>query len=258
MRFFLLCIFFSTSLVFGTIIETPHFKEVLNHIDSNTLVVLDIDDTLLIPAQTLGTDIWFLHRGKQHEKAGLSRAVAFEKALAEWEAIRQLTNVSIVEEGTQAIIASLQDKNVPVMGLTTQGLALATRTIQQLQSLGIDLTPSAPSKEDHYFINEHGVLYRHGVLFTSGTQKGKALIKLLEINGLQPQHVLFINDKEKHLKEVESVLENLGIAFTGLRYSYSDSRIAAFDPALADIQWKHSSFDHILSDEEAAALLKNY
>jgi|GEM_PF-5944812 len=53
-----------------------------------------------------------------------------EKALAKWEAVRHLTQVKIVEEGTQAIISSLQDKGLKMMALTTQGLALATRTEQ--------------------------------------------------------------------------------------------------------------------------------
>lgn len=257
----------STSL-FGKIIETPHFKEISHYLEPNTLVVLDIDDTLLIPSQTLGTDVWFLHRVKQLEAANIDKKRAFEKALAEWEAIRQLTDVSIVEEGTEGVISDLQKASIPVMGLTTQGLALATRTVQQLQSLGIDLLQTAPAKEDFYFFNtsnaqsidKHGVLYRHGILFTSGTHKGRALLTALKNAGVTPQHIIFINDKEKHLKEVEETLEGeaaeLGIKFTGLRYSFGDERVAKFNPALTDIQWKHSSFEHILSDSEAEALLK--
>ena len=104
---------------------------------------------------------------------------AIEKALAEWEAVRHVTKVQLVEEGTDQIIAQLQQEKYVVMGLTTQGLSLATRTVQQLASLQIDLLKTAPSRQDQYFISEHGVLYRHGLLFTSGTPKGEALLKLL-------------------------------------------------------------------------------
>jgi len=43
--------------------------------------------------------------------------------------------------------------------------------------------------------------------------------------------------------------------FIGLRYSYSDQRVANFCKEIAEIQWTHSTFDHLLSDEEASALL---
>lgn len=248
-----LCIHFVSA--FGTIIETPRFQEIISHVTPKTLVVLDIDDTLLIPNQTLGSDVWFLHRIKQHEQKGMPRSEAFSKALAEWESIRHLTQVKLVEEGTDKIIANLQAKGVACMGLTTQGLALATRTVEQLKSLNIDLSKSCPSKEDCYFINEHGVLFRHGILFTSGTPKGQALLTLLEKVGYTPEHILFINDKATHLKDVEQAVEAAKLTFTGLRYSYSDKRVSEFRPEIAEVQWKHSSFDRLLSDKEAEALL---
>jgi hypothetical protein len=237
------------------IIETPHFSDILNYINPNTLVILDIDDTLLLPTQTLGTDAWFLHRLKYHQDN--QAPAALDKALAEWEAIRHLTHVKIVEEGTEKVIEAMQKRGITVMGLTTQGLALATRTINQLRTLHIDLTKTAPAPEDHYFINQQGVLYRQGVLFTSGSPKGPALLKLLAILNYCPEHVIFINDKATHLKDVESSVIEKGIDFLGLRYNYSDERVANFNPEIAEIQWKHSTFMHILSDQEAEEIL-NY
>lgn len=236
----------------GEIIEVKNFKEITNYVQPNTLVLLDIDDTLLIPVQTLGTDVWFLSRLQQHQQKEKDRSLALDRALAEWEAIRHLTNVKIVEAGTDALIKDMQEKQVTIMGLTTQGLALATRTIVQLKSLSIDLSKTAPSNQDCYFINgPHGVLYRHGVLFTSGTAKGEALIKLLDAIDYHPKKIVFINDKKTHLNDVEKSVELKNIHFIGLRYSYSDERIANYSQKIADIQWTHSTFDHILSDEEA-------
>lgn len=243
------------SILSGIVIETAHFNEITKHIHSDTLIILDIDDTLLIPTQTLGTDVWFRYRMTQHEGLGLTHTQAVEKALAEWEAIRHLTQVKMVEEGSEKMIEELQTQKFVVMGLTTQGLALATRTIQQLQSLNIDLSKTAPSKEDDYFLNDLGVLYRQGILFTSGTHKGNALLKLLDRIGYHPKHIVFINDKASHLIEVERALELRGIDFIGLRYSYSDERVNNFRPDIANFQWKNSTFEHLLSDQDVEALL---
>lgn len=240
----------------GVIIETSHFCEINEHITPQTLVILDIDDTLLIPTQTLGTDVWFLYRIIENEKLGLPKKKAFERALAEWEATRHITQVKLVEIGTDTIIDNLQKQNLMVIGLTSQGLALATRTVQQLNDLNIDLIRTAPSKEDLYFNNgAHGVLYRQGIIFTSGTKKGKALLTWLDTNDLHPERILFINDKLTHLRDVEEDIEARGINFIGLRYNYSDDRVKNFRKDIADIQWKYSTFQHILSDEEAEALL---
>lgn len=247
----------SKSFLSATIIETPHFADIVSHITPQTLVLLDIDDTLLIPVQTLGSDVSFLYRMGEYKSQGSTPEEALEKALADWEGIRHLTKVQIEEEGTAETIHSLQSQGFTVMALTTQGLALNTRTCEQLKSLGIDLSKTAPSNEDHYFINgPHGVLYRHGIFSTSGTPKGKALLQLLSRINCQPKRIVFINDKRTHLRDVESAVEAAGIEFIGLRYSHSDARVARFNPAIADIQWKHSSFGHILSDEEAEQILK--
>src|SRR4051812_39411252 len=98
----------------------------------------------------------------------------------------------------------MQKNNTPVIGLTTQGLTLATRTVMQLKSLSIDLSKTAPSAQDFYFLNgQNGVLYRQGILFTSGTPKGEALIKFLDTVGYHPKRVVFINDKKNHLQDME-------------------------------------------------------
>lgn len=238
------------------IIEAKNFKEITHHIQPETLVIVDIDDTLLIPVQTIGTDVWFLSRLDYHFQISNDRLLALDRALAEWEAIRHITKVKIVEAGTAEIIHEMEKSKIVMMGLTTQGLSLATRTIVQLKSLSIDLSKTAPSHQDCYFMNgQTGVLYRQGVLFTAGTAKGEALIKFLDTINDHPKHIVFINDKKTHLQEVEKSVELRGINFVGLRYSYSDERVANFSKEIAEIQWTHSTFDHLLSDEEAASLL---
>lgn len=254
-KIFLLSSILAVTSLFAEIIETHKFSDILKYSNAETLVLLDIDDTILVPAQTLGTDVWFQHRLNIHRMSD-DYEIALDKALAEWEAIRHLTQMQLVENDTPEMISLLQQNNIATMGLTTQGLALATRTINQLKSFQIDLSTTAPSENDHYFINKHGVLYRHGVLFTSGTLKGPAIMKLLELMNFHPEHIVFINDKLTHLKDVEKSLVAAGIQFTGLRYTRSDERVANFDPKIADIQWSHSTFNHILSDEEAEALIE--
>lgn len=236
----------------GKIVEVSHFNEIASHTTSGTCVILDIDDTLLIPIQMLGCDEWFQLRLRTHRQAGMEAKEALEKSLAEWESVRHVTKMEIVEQGTEKIIQEMQKKSLCIMGLTTQGLALATRTSQQLLENEIDLSLTAPSKGDHYFqLSGHGILYRNGILFTSGRNKGEALFLLLDQMGYHPKRILFINDKGSHLAEVEAVAQKRSVEFIGLRYAFSDARKRAFLSEVAEYQFSHSSFNHLVSDKEA-------
>jgi Protein of unknown function (DUF2608) len=240
----------------GRIIETDYFNEVAQYADSSTLLLLDIDDTILIPTQTLGTDVWFISRWKMYQQQ-CDLVLALDKALAEWEAVRHLTSVKTVEEDVSEVISELQQKDFVIMGLTTQGLALTTRTVNQLKSLNINLSITAPTQNDHYFFNHpNGVLFHNGILFTAGTPKGPALLKFLDMINYCPKRIVFINDKSTHLLDVENAVLQREIEFIGLRYNFSDKRVFSFDPEIADIQWRFSTFDHILSDNEAREFLK--
>lgn len=252
----IITIFLTTALtclssIDAEIIEIQNFRQLASHVTPNTLVLVDIDDTLLIPSQMLGCDEWFLYRWNKYQSEGLSVSESLEKSLAVWEGVRHLTKMDLVEEGNEAVLKELQDQGHCIMGLTSQGLALATRTSLQLKEHNIDFSNSCPFSQDYYMqLSGHGILYRNGILFTSGRSKGESLFKLCEGFGYMPQRIVFINDKATHLADIEGTAKQKGVEFIGLRYAYSDARKAAFRSEIAEFQFSHSSFDHILSDEE--------
>ena len=256
MRAFL-ALFLLISTLSGKIVEFHSFQDLKSHLTPETLVILDVDDTLLIPKQMLGCDEWFCYRLNQRKLAGHSASYALEKTLAEWEGVRHLTQMEIVEPNSQSVIQSLQAEGYCVIGLTTQGLALATRTVQQLKENGVDLSRTAPKDSVYFTINQHGILFRDGLLFTSGMPKGKALFQLCETLGKKVNRIVFVNDKATHLKEIEESAFANSVEFIGLRYSYSDARKKAFIPEVAECQFNHSSFSEILSDEKAKSILQN-
>lgn len=246
------CCFFA-GLAQAEIIEADSIHNIRHHIDPETLVIFDIDNTLMEPTQTLGSDQWFYHRIGDYKDQGIDHKTALEKALSEWMSVQSITKVKVVEEGTTQLLERLQEEGYTVMGLTTRGLGLSTRTIFQLESLGIDLSVTAPTHEDVFFINNHGVLFRGGILFTAGTHKGVALAKFLHLVEKRPDNIVFINDKWQNIREVEVICEKYQVPFLGLRYSFLDEKVASFNQEVADLQW--GEFGKILSDDEAEARL---
>lgn len=242
-----------SSLLCAQIVEVRTMAEVRTMVDPEALIVFDIDNTIMETAQTLGSDQWFYHRRQFYLSEGFHPQEALEMALAEWMAVQNLTPVQLVEEEVQGFIEELQREGVSVMGLTTRGLGLATRTLRQLHSLQVDLSPTAPLKEETLFKGDRAILYRQGILFTAGTHKGRAFLQLCEKIGGVPRKVVFINDKENHLAEVEESCEASQVEFLGLRYGFLDEKVALFSHELASVQWDH--FGRLISDEHAQAVL---
>jgi hypothetical protein len=240
----------------GKIIEIPRFQEISKHVTAESIVLLDMDDTVLIPAQMLGSDAWFCARLKKHQIDGMDSMAALEKALAEWESVRHATKMKLVEKEISSVIQDLQ-KKYKIMGLTAQGLALATRTVQQLQENDIDLSKTAPNPGDYFVtVKGHGTLFRKGILFTSGMNKGEAFFKFCDTIGFKPKRIVAMDDKASHLVTIETEAQKRGIEFVGLRYAYSDIHKAAYRHEVAEFQFTHSSFAQLLSDEEAMAKMK--
>ena len=137
------------------------------------------------------------------------------------------------------------------MGLTTRDHSFSLAAIKQLDSLKIDLSRTAPKKETLYF--ENGVLYKKGILFAKGIEKGRVLEQFLKRINFNPKSVVFIDDKLKHLDEVEKFCEKSKIKFLGLRYGYLDEKVKNFQMFIADMQ--HKNLKNILSDEDAKKLI---
>ncbi|MCH9614106.1 MAG: hypothetical protein SP1CHLAM54_11180 [Chlamydiia bacterium] len=225
--------------LFAEIIEIKSFKEVEHYTKPETLLILDLDNTIYEPVQEYGNDQWFRRRKQE---------IGLEPTLLEWMAIQNITDVRTVEEKTSEYIKELQEKYT-TMGLTTRGLGLCVTTLDQLRRLSVDLSKSAPTKEEVYVYNNRGVLFRGGVLFTAGSHKGKAFQKFMKAVGFKPKHVVFVNDKRDHLEQLLETLDEEKIPHTGLRYGGLDERVASYNHEVACLQ--KQQFKTLISDDEA-------
>jgi hypothetical protein len=235
--------------------ETAQIEEAIQHIKPDTLVVLDIDNTVLRPSQMLGSDMWFSYYLENLQKSGLDKKDALRASVELLNKIYEVTEVQLIDEKTPEIIQELQAKNCIVIALTARGHEVDECTVKQLLSVGIDLQKNAPVNNDFYVHNLPEVKWYKGVLFAHGQSKAKVLHAFLEQIQYEPKQILCIDDKQPHLAELELHLATLKIPFLGLRYSGADANVKEFCPEVADIQLKH--FESILSDEAGYSLLQN-
>lgn len=243
-----------------------------------TLVIFDIDNTLIEPVQHLGSDQWFRREvannpfknfkmsPQEIEKAGK------EFALDRWRKVQSITNVRLVETGTGRAIRALQSNpNVRILGLTARPLDLAYVTRRQLKDVSIflDNKASAISNMDINLSDETDLNakagYEGGILYVGENPKGKGanLLNLLKKTNQKPQRIYFFDDREENVKDLDAALAKAKLdgldSFTSFWYQQLQAKVDKFnnpkenDQKIADIQLKHFG---IMSDDQAEKLLK--
>lgn len=73
----------------ASIIETTYISEVVKHLSPDTLIIFDIDNTLMEPVQEMGSDQWFRNQIEHHRNNGLCDTDPLETALSEWSSVQK-------------------------------------------------------------------------------------------------------------------------------------------------------------------------
>ncbi len=228
--------------------ECSSIQEVVSEIQPGSLVIFDLDNTLMRPCQTLGSDEWTQYYVSKLVDTGKGEAEALEEAIGLLHAVYAVTKVQPMEETTAAVISSLQHQNIPIVAVTSRSSRVASITIRQLASIGINLSLTAPSQAYFPLVDTKEAVFDNGIVFTTGKSKKSALLALFKQLSWMPKRIVFLDDKEQHVQDVCS-LEQQGIECVGLRYGRADEYIKKLDPYICDIELQ--SFLSTLPDAQA-------
>ena len=69
-----------------------------------------------------------------------------------------------------------------------------------------------------------------------------------------PKKIVFIDDKEKNIIDMDEKIINYDIEYVGLRYGFLDEKIKNFNRAISNFQLEY--FKKILTDEDAEAIIE--
>lgn len=230
--------------------ELSRLKEIFLCIESSpeeTLVVFDIDNTLLKSTQQLGSVAWGDFVTADLEKKGITSRDAQEIESIFWMSIQPRIKVQAVDPDTADVIQEIQARKIPVMCLTARKPMEAECTASQLASIGVDLSGSLLHTASN-------ASYQYGILFATPTnKKSDVFISFIKENNLKLTRVIFIDDKLGHVQDMHDALKREGIECIGMRFTGADEDLKQFDPRIAEIQWK--ALPELLSDEQARLLL---
>jgi len=215
--------------------ELKSINETSTHCTDNSTAIFDLDNVVIESTQELGSDQWFVKLLNYACEIIVDQDEAITTVLTIYHAVQHHAEMQAVEREVSQLIKELQEKPLPVIGLTARGTPIMDRTLAQLKKLDIDFSKHHAEKYLEFSINEISpkVAYKDGIIFCNGNDKGICLAKFFQIIEYTPEHLVMIDDKEKHLVSVNA---RVTCDFVGLRYSYLDQKAKTIDMHKAETQ----------------------
>ena len=204
-----------------------------------TLLVLDIDDTLLTSSGFFGSDKWY----------------EWQKTLPAGDPgkVPCLFDVISLNYETGSQRPTQPDGPALINALPTDRLLLTSRnplyrggTLRTLRDAGYALpamlgrlgdgsswefrkaTDAAPVR----------VAYDQGVFMTTGQDKGLVLLDLLRRTKLHYDRVVLVDDGRKNIDNMRAALQDAGISYLGLHYTRIDKRIGQAEAEAGRAGWQ--------------------
>lgn len=227
------------------IVESKNITDIFNYIEPNehnaqTLVIFDLDNTLMHPDKHLGSDQWFYQRVAYFEAQGMKHQDAINATLPRYFQVMYYVWMQPVQENTVQVVHQLQNKKVTTIALTARSLDIAYRTIEQLDHIGITFDGKGPVKcpITYQRDNKKPAMYLHGIIFCGDHDKGEVIADWFNRIKYYPKKIIFIDDKMKNIVSVEKALHKRDYPFIGIRYGYLDDHIKTITPEIIDKEFE--------------------
>lgn len=221
-----------------SILEIHSIDSVLDHIKGrDSLVIFDIDNTLVHTEQEIGSDAWAYWMVQQKLKQGMLPSQAINFMFDLFGHVHDHIEVFPVEEQTVRVLRTLKEQDIPTICLTGRPSRMIDRTREQLKNAGCELnSPEQLVKPTSFNIKQH-VELSQGVICGGINDKGDVLSVLVDTLPYQlPETVVFIDDKKSCVESIGKTCTNRSAEYTGLRYGFLDDKSSKFDPKKAEEQ----------------------
>ncbi|MDR1596037.1 MAG: DUF2608 domain-containing protein [Puniceicoccales bacterium] len=223
-------------------------KKTLDGVDTDTLVVFDCDDVLT----TLNGQLWKRKNHKffadwcERNFPDCSVHTLYEVA----NSILVLSENLLVNEEMPKIVEGLYAKNVQAFVLTALSIKPIASVsdplkwrVATLKEFGYDFGkfwPSLADKRFDGFAHDYPPAYSSGIVCSGEIPKGESFTAFVKYSGIKPARVIFIDDKDDTIENVEMACQALAIEFVGIRYLEADKIVS-------DVPFSEKMYDYQLA-----------
>lgn len=203
---------------FPTATTAKEVYRLLRDLPPDTVVTLDVDDTLITPVSRTFQTSNMIDEIKAHQHLYPN----FEEIVSHWRLQRK---VRLTDEDWPPVLADLKTA-FRVYGLTAMHTgrfgAIASMEQWRYEELkGVSLTFSE-GKEDTPLTDENeGPAFYQGIMMTGGWSKSETLARFWPF--LETSTLAFVDDREAQLQDVQAFCHKRTIPFVGILYQKRES-----------------------------------
>ncbi|HLD16802.1 MAG TPA: DUF2608 domain-containing protein [Coxiellaceae bacterium] len=237
---------------------------------THVLVALDMDNTLLTANHDFGSPQWYdwqtqLLKNDPHSPELV--APTQDALIRISTVVTQNIRMHPTESDIPASVKTLQQQGIKVIVITARNADMRPGTENQLERNAFDFqrTPlpvafPTPSPYLPYQINQwkkfglssaeaktlnlsspRWVSYWKGIFMVAGQNKGVMLQTLLHRSPTVIRAIVFADDQQKNVNDMEQAFRSSSIRVVSIRYSYDDNAVKTFDynrKTQVDHAWK--------------------
>ncbi|WP_419420158.1 DUF2608 domain-containing protein [Legionella sp. D16C41] len=205
-------------------IATLYEKTVTN--PENTLMVFDIDDTLLTMTESLGSVGWWdwQHELQKSKKQTDKLFTAdYDQLVRIQNILFQLIKMDVTDEYVIPFLKDTTSQGTTIMGLTARGKEHLSATLMQLKDnkFTVDNQPLFQEKGLKFLNNKTSeagyvhcpqftkeVIYQQGIMFLDSEDKGQALLCALTKTKKDIKTIIFVDDVRANVLSIEKAFAN--------------------------------------------------
>ena len=204
-----------------------------------TLLVLDIDDTLLTSDGFFGSDKWYEWQKTLPASDPGKVPCLFDVISLNYETGGQRAT----QPDGPALVNAVQ---VDKLLLTSRNPLYRGGTLRTLRDAGYALPAPLAGQADGSSWDFRKapdaapvrITYDQGVFMTTGQDKGLALLALLQRLHTRNDRVELVDDGKKNIDNMQNALRKAGVDYLGLHYLRVDKSIAAADAQAGRAGWQ--------------------
>lgn len=222
----------------SSILDTNTIESVLENISTpETLVIFDVDNTLVTPGRELGSDAWISWMARQQVLQGKSTSDALQHLFALFSHVHNHIPVYPVEQKTPSVLQALKEQAINTITLTGRPYFMVDRTDTQLTTLGYVFNVPEVLRQKQTIAMNYPVGIGNGIICSGINDKGNAIDTVFQQIGYSmPRSIVFVDDKKSFVESVGYACSKYGIDYTGIRYGHLDEKISRFDESRAQQQ----------------------
>ncbi|WP_131783496.1 DUF2608 domain-containing protein [Legionella gresilensis] len=247
--FLIFSVFFSP--LFAKVInyQTDSFTEIAalynkaNIDPKTTLLVFDLDDTLLTMTQPLGSVGWWdwqYKLQKMKETSDKLFTADYQQLVRIQNILFQLIKMRVTDDAVLHFLKSATSQGSIVMGLTARGKEHLSATMLQLkdndftignkplfQEKGLKFKNNKTSVAGNVHCPQftHEVIYQQGIMFLDGEDKGQALLCVLTKTKKEIKTILFVDDAIKNTVSVNKAFsDSKGLRVLNIHFTKENAK----------------------------------